>query len=114
MQSFIRARKAAGPLLPLHAGDGGGNDGYSKTTGKRARWLASTPARVCLASAALAAVLALWWLSTPIVKAYRTARTPDHPSEATYLDDSGCVTQRQPMVAPAGATQTGAPGTIRE
>lgn len=89
MQSFIRARKAAGPLLPLHVGDG--DDGYSKAGVKRSRWLASTPARICLATLALTVAAMVWWLSAPIVKAYRTARTPDHPSEAAFVDHRGCV-----------------------
>ena len=41
---------------------------------------------------------AITWLGTPVVKAYNTSRTPDHPEEQTFLDENGFVKICLPML----------------
>jgi hypothetical protein len=85
MQHYVRRRAA--PALPLYSSP---VDGYSKMLKQKTR---SYP-RWMLAAAALSCVFALLllaWLSTPVLKAYRTRRSVDHEAEQYFVDERGCV-----------------------
>ena len=86
MQSFVRSRRS--PALPLYASP---VDGYSKHTKARGLLRMNVVVLACLAAAAVALVLVLAWLSTPILKAYKTSRSPDHESEWSFATETGCV-----------------------
>ena len=90
--NYVRARNARGHgVLPLTSPD---HDYYAYSKLHKPRRATFWPRALRLAACVLvaAAVLFGWWLSTPILKAVRTTRTPDHPSELVFLSETGALT----------------------
>lgn len=86
MQHYVRRR--AGPALPLYYES---NDGYYSAKSKPRTKRPPMAVLACAAAAALMFLLMLVWLSTPIIKAYRTQRSVDHESERFFAAEDGWV-----------------------